>query len=87
MRKLITTMALLWLAGASAAIAQTTAPTNPTAPPLGADKQLTGTAPVGHRQPRTGDVPSENYGSGDPRHLDAEEKLLDQKMNGICRGC
>jgi hypothetical protein len=56
MRRLITTTALLILIGLPAAIAQTgnsggssTAVKNPTIPQ----------APIGHRQPRASDVPSE----------------------------
>jgi hypothetical protein len=55
MRKLITTIALLALVGTSVAIAQRAASsTNP-------DKQLRllADAPVGHRQPRADQVPSD----------------------------
>jgi len=54
MRKLITTIALLALVGASVAIAHRAgSSTNP-------DKQLLlADAPVGHRQPRADQVPSE----------------------------
>lgn len=41
-------------------------------------------APVGHRQPRAGDVPSnqeKNYTES------AEDKALDRKIKSICRGC
>jgi hypothetical protein len=40
-------------------------------------------APVGHRQPRVGDVPSEK-GVG---NVDAEDAALDRKIKSICRGC
>jgi hypothetical protein len=51
MRKLITAIALLALVGTSAVIAQR-AGSNP-------DMQLLADAPVGHRQPRADQVPSE----------------------------
>jgi hypothetical protein len=41
-------------------------------------------APVGHRQPRAGDVPSEKNLS-DP--LSRENGALDKKIKSICRGC
>ncbi len=43
-----------------------------------------GSAPVGHRQPRANDVPSnaeKNYTES------AEDKALDRKIKSICRGC
>jgi hypothetical protein len=53
MRKLITTIALLALVGTSVAIAQRAgSSTNP-------DMQLLADAPVGHRQPRADQVPSD----------------------------
>jgi hypothetical protein len=68
MRKLITTIALLALVDTSVAIAQTVSPKNPSAPPPSAnpDMQLLPEAPVGHRQPRTDQVPSEQSLTGDP---------------------
>jgi hypothetical protein len=84
MRKLITTTALLILIGAPAAIAQSgagggssTAVKNPPARE----------APVGHRQPRASDLPSEKnlVDPNDP--LSKENALLDRKIKSICRGC
>ena len=44
-------------------------------------------APVGHRQPRAGDVPSEK-GLNDPNNpVNKEDALLDKKIKSICRGC
>jgi hypothetical protein len=61
MRKLITTIALLALVDTSVAIAQTAGSRNPSAPSpsTNPDKQLPPEAPVGHRQPRADQVPSE----------------------------
>jgi hypothetical protein len=68
MRKLITTIALLALIDTSAAIAQTAGSRNPSAPPplTNPDKQLLPEAPVGHRQPRADQVPSEKNLLGHP---------------------
>ena len=69
MRRLIATIALLALVVTSVAIAQTAGSRNPSAPPpsTNPDKQLLpGDAPVGHRQPRADQVPSEKNLMGDP---------------------
>jgi len=44
----------------------------------------TGSAPVGHRQPRADQVPS-NAEKG--YQESAEDKALDRKIRSICRGC
>ena len=83
--KLITTMTLLVLIAAPAAIAQTGGTTRlPTANP---DKPSPPEAPVGHRQPRADQVPSEkNLGNPDDP-LNKENAALDRKIRSICRGC
>ena len=83
MRKLITTIALLALVGTSVAIAQRAgSSTNP-------DKQLLlADAPVGHRQPRADQAPSEKNLMGDPNDsINRENAELDRMTKGICRGC
>ena len=42
-------------------------------------------APVGHRQPRTADIPA----SSSPSHqsLDQEDAYVDRKISNVCRGC
>ena len=84
MRRAITSMALLVLIGGTAAIAQTsnsggssTAVKNQQAPP----------APVGHRQPRAGDVPSEKNLADPNDALAKENAALEKKIKSICRGC
>ncbi|MFZ2159892.1 MAG: hypothetical protein WAV72_27755 [Bradyrhizobium sp.] len=84
MRRLITTTALLILIGLPAAIAQTgnsggssTAVKNPTIPQ----------APIGHRQPRASDVPSEKNLSDPNNPYNKEDAALDRKIRSICRGC
>jgi hypothetical protein len=44
-------------------------------------------APVGHRQPRASDVPSEQNLSNPNDPLTKEDALLDKKIKSICRGC
>jgi hypothetical protein len=83
MKKTVIAMALLALFGAPAAIAQTGTGSS------GANKGGGGTqqAPIGHRQPRAGDVPSEK-GLNDPNDpINKEDAILDKKIKSICRGC
>ena len=81
MKKTAISMALLILIGAPTAIAQTGAGSG--ASKSGGLPQ----APIGHRQPRAGDVPSEkNLGNpNDP--INKEDAILDKKIKSICRGC
>jgi hypothetical protein len=90
MRSLIVTIALLALIDTSAAIAQTVGSRNLSAPPASAnvDKQSLPEAPVGHRQPRADQVPSEQNLMGDPNDpINRENAALDRMVKGICRGC
>jgi hypothetical protein len=90
MRKLIATIALLALVDTSAAIAQTVGSRNPAAPPppsVSPDKQLLPEAPVGHRQPRADQVPSEKNLMNPNDPINQENAALDRMINGICRGC
>ncbi len=85
MRKTILSIALLVLIGAPSAFAQggtSTVPKNS----AGADKSGV-QAPVGHRQPRAGDVPSEKNLSDPNDPLSKENAALDKKIKSICRGC
>ena len=92
MRNLIKTVTVLVLLGGRAGVAQTmetarssagystaSAPTR-----LTQDTRLSGGAPVGHRQPRARDVPSQN--PGDLERLTEEDAAVDRKLT-ICRGC
>ncbi len=88
MRFLVIPCAMVATIGASASsLAQTNAvPASPQAPTV--DMPTTGQvkvpAPVGHRQPRAKDLPSEvNQATTAPTPKDKE---LDQKLR-ICRGC
>jgi hypothetical protein len=80
--KLIAGMALLALLAGPAAIAQTGGGTGSKA-----DKQGPLPAPVGHRQPRAGDVPSEKSLSDPNTAMNKEDAALDRKIKSICRGC
>ena len=44
-------------------------------------------APVGHRQPRAGDVPSEKNLNDPNNPVNKEDAALDKKIKSICRGC
>ncbi len=85
MAKLITTAALLVLMAGPAAIAQTgtggssSANSSKPAGPL--------PAPVGHRQPRADQVPSEQNLSDPNNPVNKEDAALDRKIKSICRGC
>jgi hypothetical protein len=78
---LITTLALLTFG--SVALAQTG----------GTGSQTTGNpppsreAPVGHRQPRADQVPSEKNLSDPNDAANREDAALDRKIKSICRGC
>jgi hypothetical protein len=88
MRKLIKTIALLTLVDTSVAIAQTSGSRNPAAPlSMNSVRQLLPEAPVGHRQPRADQVPSEKnlIDPNDP--INQENASLDRMINGISRGC
>jgi hypothetical protein len=79
---------LLALVDTSVAIAQPAGPRNPAAAPsTNSGRQLLREAPVGHRQPRADQVPSEKN-LVDPNDPDNQENAtLDRMIKGICRGC
>jgi hypothetical protein len=88
MQKLIMSMALVILIGGSAAFAQSggtsSYPKNSTA---GSGGSGVPQAPVGHRQPRAGDVPNEKNLSDPNNPVNKEDAALDRKIKSICRGC
>jgi hypothetical protein len=84
MRKLITTMALMVLIGGPAAIAQSGSGTSTA---VKNQPQGPRDAPVGHRQPRADQVPSEKNLSDPNDALSRENAALDKKIKSICRGC
>jgi hypothetical protein len=83
MRILITTA--VFLAFGSVVMAQNGNPGSSTSSP-----NLTGTsrdAPVGHRQPRADQVPSEKNLANPNDPVNREDAALDRKIKSICRGC
>lgn len=44
-------------------------------------------APVGHRQPRRGDLPNESLKPNPNDPVAREDAELDRKLKSICRGC
>jgi hypothetical protein len=84
MRTTILSMALVALIGGADAFAQgsSSVPKNSGASGGGVIQ-----APVGHRQPRAGDVPSEKNLSDPNDPLSKENAALDRKIKSICRGC
>jgi hypothetical protein len=82
MRKIILSMALMVLIGGPEAFAQS----GSSSVPKNSDKPLV-QAPVGHRQPRVGDVPNEKNLTDPNDPLSKENALLDRKIKSICRGC
>ena len=83
MRKVVMALSLLVLFG-GAAIAQTG---SKGASSGGATSGSVPPAPVGHRQPRVSDVPSEKNLSDPNDPLSKENQALDKKIKNICRGC
>jgi len=83
--KLIPIMALLALVGGPAAMAQTGGNTGAS----GAANQPRSIpeAPIGHRQPRADQVPSEKNLSNPNDPMNKEDAALDRKIKSICRGC
>jgi hypothetical protein len=81
--RLIAAMALLALAGGPVAMAQTGGGS------AGAASQSPSghEAPVGHRQPRSADLPSEKNLSDPNNPVNKEDAALDKKIKSICRGC
>jgi hypothetical protein len=79
---------LLALVDGSAAIAQPAGPRNLAAPPsVHSDQQMLPETPVGHRQPRADQVPSEKNLMNPNDPVNQENAALDRMINGICRGC
>ncbi len=64
-----------------------TASQNPGSPSLTVSGQQLLDAPVGHRQPRADQVPSEKNLMDPNDPVNKENAALDRMINGICRGC
>ena len=83
MRTTILSMALMVLIGGADAFAQGSSSVSKNSGGGGGAIQ----APVGHRQPRASDVPSEKNLSDPNDPLSKENAALDRKIKSICRGC
>jgi hypothetical protein len=81
MKKVAIAMGLLLLAADGSALAQSGRNNN-----TGTDRPVI-QAPVGHRQPRAGDVPDEKNLSNPNDQANKEDAALDKKIKSICRGC
>src|SRR5512140_338252 len=83
---LIAATVLTVLIGGPAAIAQTGGAAGSQG---GANQQSQSdrNAPVGHRQPRADQVPSEKNLSDPNSAVNKEDLALDRKIKSICRGC
>ena len=83
MKKIIVAASLVVLLG-GAAVAQTGTKGSTSG---GATSGSPPPAPVGHRQVRPSDVPSEKNLSDPNDPLSKENQALDKKIKSICRGC
>lgn len=81
MKHLLMTAALLLIISGPEAMAQSGKTDTPLASP---DTRM---APIGHRQPRAADVPSEKNLSNPDNPVNREDAALDRKIKSICRGC
>jgi hypothetical protein len=86
MKKLIIAVAVLVMAGAGGALAQSRTKNN-MGSPSDSSMRSSGQAPVGHRQPRAGDVPDEKNLGDMNDSMSREDVALDRKLKSICRGC
>ena len=83
--ELIATTALMLLIGGPAAMAQ--AGSGAGSAGAASQSQPGREAPIGHRQPRAADVPSEKNLSNPNEPMNKEDQALDRKIKSICRGC
>jgi hypothetical protein len=83
MKKIMVAASLVVLLG-GAAVAQTGTKGSTS---TGASSGSVPQAPVGHRQPRAGDVPNEKNLSDPNNPVNKEDAALDKKIKSICRGC
>ena len=86
MRKTLLSMALVLLIGVPAGFAQSGGGTSSAVKNSGGGSSVL-PAPVGHRQPRAGDVPDEKNLGNPNDFLAKENATLDKKLKSICRGC
>jgi hypothetical protein len=85
MRSLITTVVFLMFG--TVAIAQPGGTKSSTPSPGLTRSGTIPEAPIGHRQPRADEVPSEKSLSDPNNPVNREDAALDRKIKSICRGC
>jgi uncharacterized lipoprotein len=86
MNKLIIAVAVLVMAGGASALAQSRNKSNMESSSDSSSRPSV-QAPVGHRQPRAGDVPDEKDLGGMNDSISRDDIALDRKLKSICRGC
>ena len=86
MNKIIPLAAFWVLIGAPAALGQYQA-RDRSSPDSTVDKSSRYDAPIGHRQPRPSDIPSESRDAANPEGVDPADAALKRKIKSICRGC
>jgi len=92
MKKLIIALAVLVVVGEASALAQSRNKNNMASNSMGSSSSDGSSrpsvqAPVGHRQPRAGDVPDEKDLGGMSDSMSRDDVALDRKIKSICRGC
>jgi hypothetical protein len=87
MKKLIIALAILVVAGEASALAQSRTRNNNMGSPNDSSSPPSVQAPVGHRQPRAGDVRDEKDMGGMNGTMSRDDVALDRKIKSICRGC
>jgi hypothetical protein len=89
MKKLIIALVVLVVAGETSAFAQSRNKNNMGSTGSSSDSSSRPSvqAPVGHRQPRAGDVPDDKDMGGMNDSTSRDDVALDRKLKSICRGC
>ena len=87
MRTIILSMALVALISGADAFAQGHSSVSKNSAASGGGGGGVMQAPIGHRQPRLSDVPSEKTITDPNDPLSKENAALDRKIKSICRGC
>ncbi|WP_375309153.1 hypothetical protein WHZ77_17930 [Bradyrhizobium sp. A5] len=87
MKKIIVAASLVVLLGGAAAAQTGSKGSTSSGATSGQSAGSLPQAPVGHRQPRAGDVPNEKNLSDPNDPLSKENQALDKKIKSICRGC
>jgi hypothetical protein len=87
MKKLIIALASLIVAGEAGALAQSRTRNNNMGSSSDSSSRPSVQAPVGHRQPRSSEVPDEKNLDSMNDSMTRDDAALDRKIKSICRGC